>query len=143
MGDVKRHKILWVVKTSVLGSSQTQDDVGHPSARAAKALVFSGWCLLYSFFFGLENTFISLDLVSMETTLYQQSKYIIFSFVTGVQYSGSQFLKVILLFIVIIKYWLYSLCCTIYPCSLFYTQQFEPHKPLPLYCPSPLPSLHW
>ena len=24
-------------------------------------------------------------------------------------------------FIVIIKYWLYSLCCTIYPCSLFYT----------------------
>ena len=24
-------------------------------------------------------------------------------------------------FIVIIKYWLYSLCCTIYPCSLLYT----------------------
>ena len=36
---------------------------------------------------------------------------------TGVQYSESQFLK---LFIVIIRCWLYSLCCTIYPCSLFY-----------------------
>jgi len=30
--------------------------------------------------------------------------------------SDSQFLVI---FIVIIKYWLYSLCCTIYPCSLF------------------------
>ena len=25
-------------------------------------------------------------------------------------------------FMVIIKYWLYFLCCTIYPCSLFYIQ---------------------
>lgn len=32
----------------------------------------------------------------------------------------SQFLKVII-FIVIIKYWLYSLCYTLYSCSLFYT----------------------
>ena len=27
-----------------------------------------------------------------------------------------------ILFIVIIKYWLYSWCCSLYPCSLFYAQ---------------------
>ena len=35
--------------------------------------------------------------------------------------SDSQFLKVI----VTIRYWLYSPCCTIYPCSLFYLFTFD------------------
>ena len=39
-----------------------------------------------------------------------------------------------ILFIVIIKYWLYSWCCSSYPCSLFYAQQFVPLNPLSLYC---------
>ena len=42
-----------------------------------------------------------------------------------------------ILFIVIIKYWLYSWCCSLYPCSLFYAQQFVPLNPLSLYCPPP------
>ena len=42
-------------------------------------------------------------------------------------------------FIVTIKYWLYSLCCITYPCSLFYTEYFVPLNSLPLYCPSPFP----
>ena len=37
--------------------------------------------------------------------------------VTGVQFTVFEGFTS---FIVIIKYWLYSLCCTIYPCSLFY-----------------------
>ena len=46
-------------------------------------------------------------------------------------------------FIVIIKYWLYSLCCTIYPCSLFILYRvvcgsldLTPILPLP---PAPAP----
>ena len=41
-------------------------------------------------------------------------------------------------FIVIIKYWLYSLWCTTYPCSLFYTEAFISLNLLPLRWPSPL-----
>ena len=36
-------------------------------------------------------------------------------------------------FTVITKYWLYSPCCIIYPCSLSCTQQFVPPTPPPLY----------
>ena len=39
----------------------------------------------------------------------------------------------------IIKYLLYSLCFTVYPCSLFYTWQFLRLNPLALFCPFPLP----
>ena len=55
-------------------------------------------------------------------------------------YKNSHF-KGYTIFTVITKYWLYSLCCTINPCSLFYIQLFLPINPLPLYCPSwfPLP----
>ena len=42
--------------------------------------------------------------------------------------------------IVIIKY---ELCCTIYPCSLFYASWFIPHNPLRLSCPFPLHSPSW
>ena len=45
-------------------------------------------------------------------------------------------------FIVIIKYWLYSLYYTIYPSSLFYIQYFVGLHPLPQSCPL-VPSLHW
>ena len=38
-------------------------------------------------------------------------------FVSGIYHSDSIFLYII--FQVIINYWLYSLCCTIYPFSLF------------------------
>ena len=41
-------------------------------------------------------------------------------------------------FIVIVKYRLYSLCCIIYPCSLFYTEQFVLLISPPRYCPFPL-----
>ena len=42
---------------------------------------------------------------------------------------------------VIIQYWLYFLCCTMYPQTyLFYTQQFIPLKMLSLSWPSPIPS---
>ena len=40
---------------------------------------------------------------------------------------------------VITKYWLYSPCCRIYSCSLFYTKWFIPLSLLPLFCPSLFP----
>ena len=43
--------------------------------------------------------------------------------VTGVQHSNSQFLSYTP-FIVILKYWVYSLCCAIYSCSFLYTKYF-------------------
>ena len=36
-------------------------------------------------------------------------------------------------FVAVIKYWLYSLCCTVFPFSLFYTKRFVS---LTLYYPS-------
>ena len=47
--------------------------------------------------------------------------------------------------IVILKYWLSSPCCTVYPCILFYTYLFVLLNPLPLYATSPslLASLEW
>ena len=42
----------------------------------------------------------------------------------------------------VIKYWLYSLCCAIYPCSLFQTQQFVSLNPLSLFI-LPLPLTPW
>ena len=90
---------------------------------------------------------------------------------TGIQYNDSQFLKVtsfiVASFIAQLvknppamqetpvrflgqgidpianncKYWLYSPCCTICPCSLFYILQFAPCNPA-LYCPSSLLSPH-
>ena len=52
-------------------------------------------------------------------------------------YCDSQFLKVIL-HSVILKYWLYFLCCTIYLVAyLLYTQQFIPLYPLLFLAPPP------
>ena len=42
-----------------------------------------------------------------------------------------------------IKYWLYSLCCTIYPCNFFILyREFGSLNPIRLPCPSLLPSPH-
>ena len=43
--------------------------------------------------------------------------------------------------IVIIKHWLFSLCCTMYPCSLFYALRFEPLSPLPCLASASFPLL--
>ena len=47
------------------------------------------------------------------------------------------------LFIVVIKYWLYSLCFAVYPGHLFNIYYCVFLNPLPLPCPSSFPSPHW
>ena len=44
-------------------------------------------------------------------------------------------------FMITIKYWLYFLCYTIYPCMLFYTKLCVHFNLLPLYCPLPISPL--
>ena len=62
--------------------------------------------------------------------------------VIDVQYSEFTIFKGYTPFIVIIKYWLYSTCCTIHPCSLFFCLIVcTSYLPVPLYCPSPPPHL--
>ena len=63
-------------------------------------------------------------------------------FVFGVQHSDLIFLQIKIHFKLVEKYWLYSLCSTMYPYSLFYTQQFVSLNPLahlvPFLFPLPL-----
>ena len=47
------------------------------------------------------------------------------------------------LFIVVIKYWLYSLCFAVCPGHLFYIYCCVFLNPLPPPCPSSFPSPHW
>ena len=56
--------------------------------------------------------------------------------VSGIQHSDSVFLQIILHLKLLQNNAFISLCCTTYPCCLFYTQQFVSLDSLPLSCPS-------